>query len=104
MCVVWCCDSLSALAPHSTQVAVIRESMATVYEAQEAWSQAAQVLAGIDLDSGQRVLDASYKLQMCIRIAQLFLVRMQRRGTGMDVSALWLTLCASCHPTPFAGG
>jgi len=78
--------------------------MATVYEAQEAWSQAAQVLAGIDLDSGQRVLDASYKLQMCIRIAQLFLVRMQRRGTGMDVSALWLTLCASCHPTPFAGG
>ena len=56
-------------------MAVIRESMAAVYEGQEAWSQAAQVLAGIDLDSGQRVLDASYKLQMCIRIAQLFLVR-----------------------------
>lgn len=34
-----------------------------------------QVLAGIDLESGQRQLDNNYKLNMCIRIAQLYLVR-----------------------------
>ena len=59
--------------------------MAAVYEGQECWSQAAQVLAGIDLDSGQRVLDAAYKLQMCIRIAQLFLVREVWRCMSMRV-------------------
>jgi hypothetical protein len=57
------------------QVSVIRESVAAVYEAEESWTQAAQVLAGIELDSGQRVLDATYKLQKCIKIAQLYLVR-----------------------------
>jgi COP9 signalosome complex subunit 4 len=56
-------------------VSVIRESVAAVYEAEESWTQAAQVLAGIELDSGQRVLDATYKLQKCIKIAQLYLVR-----------------------------
>jgi hypothetical protein len=64
-------------------VSVIRESVAAVYEAEESWTQAAQVLAGIDLDSGQRVLDANYKLQKCIKIAQLYLVRHRRaRDTG----------------------
>jgi COP9 signalosome complex subunit 4 len=60
-------------------VSVIRESVAAVYEAEESWTQAAQVLAGIDLDSGQRQLDAAYKLQKCIKIAQLFLVRARQR-------------------------
>lgn len=61
-------------APWLLQVSIIREAVAKVYEAEESWTQAAQMLAGIDLDSGQRVLDAKYKLGMCIRIAQLFLV------------------------------
>lgn len=34
-----------------------------------------QVLAGIDLDSGQRQLDNHYKLSTCIKIARLYLVR-----------------------------
>lgn len=68
------CSASDSLALEPQQVSVIRESVASVYEAEESWTQAAHVLAGIDLDSGQRVLDAVYKLQMCIRIAQLFLV------------------------------
>ena len=67
------------------QVSVIRESVAAVYEAEESWTQAAQMLAGIDLDSGQRQLDALYKLQKCIKIAQLYLVRARR-----DVLGCWL--------------
>ena len=67
------------LTRRAPQVSVIRESVAAVYEAEESWTQAAQVLAGIDLDSGQRQLDAAYKLQKCIKIAQLFLVRARQR-------------------------
>ena len=40
------------------QVAAIREQLAALYEAQEEWSKAAHALAGIDLDSGMRLLDA----------------------------------------------
>ena len=60
-------------------MSVIRESVAAVYEAEESWTQAAQVLAGIDLDSGQRKLDATYKLSKCIKIAQLYLARATQR-------------------------
>ena len=44
-----------------------------MYEAEESWSLAAQTLAGIELDSGQRVLESSYKLDKCVKIAQLYL-------------------------------
>ena len=70
----------SRRAARRPQVSVIRESVAAVYEAEESWTQAAQVLAGIDLDSGQRQLDALYKLQKCIKIAQLYLVRARREA------------------------
>lgn len=33
-------------------VTIIRENLAELHEAEEDWSRAAQVLAGIDLDSG----------------------------------------------------
>jgi hypothetical protein len=39
-------------------VSAIREQLAALYEGQEEWSKAAQALAGIDLDSGMRLLDA----------------------------------------------
>mmetsp|Transcript_38967 Transcript_38967/g.54119 ORF Transcript_38967/g.54119 Transcript_38967/m.54119 type:complete len:408 (+) Transcript_38967:44-1267(+) len=55
------------------QVATIRESLAQIHEAEEEWSKAAQVLGGIDLDSGNRILDTEYKLEKCVRIARLFL-------------------------------
>ena len=70
-------------------MAIIREAMSTVYESEEEWSQAAATLAGIDLDSGQRVLEPAYKLQMCIRIAQLYLVR------GL-LCSFWLLWCLHC--------
>lgn len=34
------------------QVAVVRENLAAVLEKEEAWGEAAGVLAGIDLESG----------------------------------------------------
>ena len=55
------------------QVSVIREELATIYEKEEKWSEAAKMLAGIPLDSGIRVLDDNYKVQKYIKIAQLFL-------------------------------
>eukprot|EP00854_Cymbomonas_tetramitiformis_P008328 gene8328-9895_t len=55
------------------QVTKVRENLASVYEREEAWAKAAQVLAGIDLDSGSRVLDNEYKLEKNIKIAQLYL-------------------------------
>ena len=58
---------------HPSQVSLIREGVAAVYEAEESWSLAAQTLAGIELDSGQRVLESSYKLDKCGKIAHLFL-------------------------------
>eukprot|EP00877_Chromochloris_zofingiensis_P013874 jgi/Chrzof1/8740/Cz03g22180.t1 len=55
------------------QVTFIRESLAGLLEQEEEWTKAAQILAGIDLDSGMRVLDNQYKLQKNIKIAMLYL-------------------------------
>ena len=55
------------------QVSVIREELATVYEKEEEWAEAAAMLAGIPLDSGIRVLDDNYKVEKYIKIAQLYL-------------------------------
>ena len=52
---------------------LIREQLAELYQQQEDWSKAAQALAGIDLDSGMRVLGAEYKLSKNIQIAMLYL-------------------------------
>lgn len=55
------------------QVSVLREGLAVLYQNGEQWRRAAQVLAGIDLDSGIRVLTDEYKLQKCVQIAMLYL-------------------------------
>ena len=55
------------------QVSVLREGLAAVYQNISSWSAAAKVLAGIDLDSGIRVLTDEYKLQKCVQIAMLYL-------------------------------
>ncbi|KAJ6843366.1 COP9 signalosome complex subunit 4 [Iris pallida] len=55
------------------QVLIIREKLAELYESEEQWSKAAQMLSGIDLDSGIRVLDDTYKLSKCVKIACLYL-------------------------------
>lgn len=36
------------------QVLIIREKLAELYESEQEWSKAAQMLSGIDLDSGIR--------------------------------------------------
>ena len=58
---------------YEEQSAAIREHLASVYELQEEWSRAAQALAGIDLDSGMRVLEPEYKLGKNVKIAMLYL-------------------------------
>eukprot|EP01116_Phalansterium_solitarium_P015836 TRINITY_DN353_c1_g1_i12.p1 TRINITY_DN353_c1_g1~~TRINITY_DN353_c1_g1_i12.p1 ORF type:complete len:417 (+),score=127.58 TRINITY_DN353_c1_g1_i12:67-1251(+) len=55
------------------QVSVIRLDLAKLYEAEEQWKEAARILIGIPLDSGQRVLDAAYKVNIYVHIAQLYL-------------------------------
>ncbi|KAH9692891.1 COP9 signalosome complex subunit 4 [Citrus sinensis] len=48
------------------QVLIIREKLADLYESEQQWSKAAQMLSGIDLDSGMR-------LSKCVQIARLYL-------------------------------
>jgi len=55
------------------QISCIREALAKVYEAEEEWSAAARMLAGIPLDSGIRVLDDNYKVEKYIQISMLYL-------------------------------
>jgi len=55
------------------QVLIIREKLADLYEAEEQWSKAAQILSGIDLDSAMRVIDDSFRLSKCVKIASLYL-------------------------------
>jgi COP9 signalosome complex subunit 4 len=56
------------------QVALVREHLCGLLEAQRQWSRAAQSLAGINLDSNNnRVFDDKYKLKKCLKIASLFL-------------------------------
>lgn len=58
---------------YEEQSGAIREQLATVLEAQQEWSRAAEALAGIDLESGMRVIDPEYKFGMYVKIAMLFL-------------------------------
>ncbi|KAG8389946.1 hypothetical protein BUALT_Bualt01G0032400 [Buddleja alternifolia] len=55
------------------QVLIIREKLAELYESEQEWSKAAQMLSGIDLDSGMRVIDDTFRLSKCVQIARLYL-------------------------------
>ncbi|BFG17829.1 hypothetical protein CerSpe_041030 [Prunus speciosa] len=55
------------------QVLIIREKLAELYESEQQWSKAAQMLSGINLDSGMRVVDDTFKLSKCVQIARLYL-------------------------------
>ncbi|CAI6000522.1 unnamed protein product [Closterium sp. NIES-65] len=67
------CSVRPLMAAWWEQVAVIREGLAAVYEGEEEWAKAAQMLAGIDLDGGSRGQDVKYRLGKCIKIALLYL-------------------------------
>ncbi|XP_009365591.1 COP9 signalosome complex subunit 4 [Pyrus x bretschneideri] len=55
------------------QVTIIREKLAELYESEQQWSKAAQMLSGINLDSGTRAVDDTFKLSKCVQIARLYL-------------------------------
>ncbi|KAF9435611.1 COP9 signalosome complex subunit 4 [Entomortierella beljakovae] len=55
------------------QVSAIRTHLATIYEEEEDWAEAAQVLMGIPLDSGHRIIPNEYKVGVYIRIVRLLL-------------------------------
>lgn len=55
------------------QISTIRENLSAVFEENEQWQEAAKILIGIPLESGQRVLTADYKVGIYVHIAQLFL-------------------------------
>ncbi|XP_070497036.1 COP9 signalosome complex subunit 4 [Chironomus tepperi] len=55
------------------QVATIRQHLAGIYERQEQWREAANVLGLIPLETGQRQYSVDYKLETYLKIARLYL-------------------------------
>lgn len=55
------------------QVANIRQHLAGIYERQEQWREAANVLGLIPLETGQRQYSVDYKLETYLKIARLYL-------------------------------
>lgn len=55
------------------QISIIRVDLAKLYEEEEEWRDAAKILIAIPLDTGQRVLEPEYKVNIYVKIAQLFL-------------------------------
>ncbi|XP_039027067.1 COP9 signalosome complex subunit 4-like [Hibiscus syriacus] len=52
---------------------VYQRETCELYESEQQWSKAAEMLSGIDLDSGMRVIDDTFILSECIRIVRLYL-------------------------------
>lgn len=55
------------------QVGAIRQHLADIYEREQNWRQAAQVLVGIPLETGQKQYALDYKLETYLKIARLYL-------------------------------
>ncbi|XP_061196237.1 COP9 signalosome complex subunit 4-like [Saccostrea echinata] len=55
------------------QVAAIRQHLADIYERQSMWREAANVLVGIPLETGQKQYPTDYKLETYLKIARLYL-------------------------------
>lgn len=55
------------------QVATIRQHLASIYEREERWKDAASVLSHIPLETGQRQYTVDYKLETYLKIARLYL-------------------------------
>ncbi|KJE89077.1 cop9 complex subunit [Capsaspora owczarzaki ATCC 30864] len=51
----------------------LRQHLASLYEQQESWGEAASMLIGIPIESSQRVVSPEFKLGIYLRIAQLYL-------------------------------
>jgi len=55
------------------QVGTIRQHLADIYEREQNWRQAASVLVGIPLETGQKQYSVDYKLETYLKIARLYL-------------------------------
>uniref|UniRef100_A0A1B6FNZ5 COP9 signalosome complex subunit 4 n=2 Tax=Proconiini TaxID=565685 RepID=A0A1B6FNZ5_9HEMI len=55
------------------QVASIRQHLASIYEREQNWRDAANVLVGIPLETGQKQYSVDYKLETYMKIARLYL-------------------------------
>ncbi|CAG9774058.1 unnamed protein product [Ceutorhynchus assimilis] len=55
------------------QVASIRQHLADIYERTQQWREAAAVLVGIPLETGQKQYSVDYKLETYLKIARLYL-------------------------------
>lgn len=55
------------------QVAAIRQHLSSIYEREENWREAANVLVGIPLETGQKQYTVNYKLETYMKIARLYL-------------------------------
>merc|ERR1712142_1021903 len=55
------------------QVGAIRQHLADIYEREQNWCQAAKVLVGIPLETGQKQYSVDYKLETYLKIARLYL-------------------------------
>ncbi|OBZ70205.1 COP9 signalosome complex subunit 4 [Grifola frondosa] len=70
-------DTLATVQPrivsYEEQVNSLRFQLADLLEAEEGWSEAARVLMGISLDSGQRLVSDEDKLRIYVRIVRLLL-------------------------------
>ncbi|KAG8034567.1 hypothetical protein G9C98_007643 [Cotesia typhae] len=55
------------------QVASIRQHLANIYERKQDWREAANVLVGIPLETGQKQYTVDYKLETYLKIARLYL-------------------------------
>ncbi|KAJ3646947.1 hypothetical protein Zmor_024503 [Zophobas morio] len=55
------------------QVASIRQHLADIYERNQMWREAANVLVGIPLETGQKQYTVDYKLETYLKIARLYL-------------------------------
>lgn len=55
------------------QVACIRQHLSQIYEREENWKEAANVLGQIPLETGQKQYSTDYKLETYLKIARLYL-------------------------------
>jgi len=55
------------------QVVAIRQHLAGLYEGDQNWRAAANILVGIPLETGQKIYPNDFKLEIYLKIAQLYL-------------------------------
>ena len=74
-------------------MALLRENLADSYQAAEQFRDAALALAAIPLDSGQRMLEPTYKAKIHVRIARLYL----EEDDSVEAERYLVRASGNCH-------